>query len=398
MNSNTLIKERFSESDILVKRENNYNTKKSSFSASQTQLHVTRAYIPEQRKIRHYLDSAFSSKRLSNRGPLEQLLTARLQEYLEVENLLVVSNGTLALQIAQKALTSRISNANVITTPFSFIATASSLLWEGIEPRFADINSSSLCIDPASIESLIDANTQALLPVHVFGHPCDVSAIDKIARKHKLKTIYDGAQAFGVRFKNKSIFKYGDATTLSFHATKLFHTAEGGAIIFKDKNAFDIAKELASFGYGNSGEIERIGINAKLSEVHAAIGLAVLEDIDYILEQRASIWNQYYNVFSQHFDIPTPDSDTLQNYSYFPVILNNENSRRQLSELCESENIYPRRYFYPSLNTLDFMPEANYCPVSESISERILCLPLSPDMTKYEQVKVINTVLRLTKP
>lgn len=356
-------------------------------------LYVTKTYMPEQHKIQKYLNSAFSSRQLTNRGPLERLLTERLQRYLNVENLLLVSNGTIALQIAQKALTPIIKNANAITSPFSFVATASSLVWEGIEPRFGDIDSLGLCLDPGSIRENIDSNTQTINPVHVFGNSCNIDAIDEIANAHNLKTIYDGAHAFGVRHKGRSLLDYGDAATLSFHATKLFHTAEGGAIVFKNAEDYEVAQEMTTFGYGQeSGEIHGVGINAKLSEVHAAIGLAVLEDIDIIFDKRAAVWTRYYNSLAQHFTIPARTQGTSQNYSYFPIILETSELRKKMSALCKANGIFPRRYFYPSLNALEYMPRKYSCPVSESISDRILCLPLHPDLSISEQQRIINTI------
>ncbi len=355
-------------------------------------LFVTKSYLPKYNRIQHYIDRACSQHRLTNRGPLEQLLTERLQRYLEVDNLLLVANGTLALQLAQAALGVKSPSANAITTPFSFVATASSLLWEGIEPRFSDIERSGLCMDATKISSKVDGNTRAIVPVHVYGNACDIESIENVAQHHKLKTIYDGSHAFGVRYRNRSILGYGDATTLSFHATKLFHTVEGGAIVFNDTGAFDIAKEMSSFGY-RSGSIKRLGINAKLSEIHAAFGLAVLEDIDVILNNRAIIWHRYQKALACHVNLPAFREGSSANYAYFPVILDSETSLHRIMQICEAQGIHPRRYFHPSLNTLEFMPDRNVCPVSESMSSRTICLPLYPDLEKSDQQRIIETVL-----
>ena len=354
-------------------------------------LFVTKPYLPKPTRIQHYVDLACRSRQLTNRGPLEQLLTERLKSYLQVDNLLLVSSGTIALQIAQAALGLKMPESNVITTPFTFVATASSLVWEGIEPRFSDIDPKSLCMDPSTIAARIDSNTRGISPVHVFGNACDIENIESIARRHRIKTLYDCSHAFGVRYRTRSILEYGDATTLSFHATKLFHTVEGGAIVFKDSSIYDIAREMTSFGY-RTGEIQRLGINAKLSEIHAAFGLAVLEDIDIIFSNRASLWNRYHNALANYVTCPTLTRNISANNSYFPIILENENTMLRLINLCESRDIYPRRYFHPSLNTLEYMPDRPSCPISESTASRIVCLPLYPNLDLESQQRIIRTV------
>jgi len=304
-----------------------------------------------------------------------------------------VSNGTLALQIAQAALNIKVHKANAVTTPFSFVATASSLLWEGIEPRFSDIDEATLCLDPTTISARVDTNTRAIVPVHVYGNACDIDSIEKTAQQHDLKTIYDGSHAFGVRYKGQSVLNYGDATTLSFHATKLFHTVEGGAIVFKDHNIFDIAKEMSSFGY-RSGSIKRVGINAKMSEIHAAFGLAVLEDIDIIFEKRQDLWQHYHEGLADHVTLPQFNSNATANHAYFPIILNSETVLHRIMRACRLQEIYPRRYFHPSLNTLDYMPDKQSCPVSENISSRTICLPIYPGLNRQDQNRMIDTILQ----
>src|SRR5690606_15062004 len=240
---------------------------------------VTKPYLPRRAKLNQYLDGIYERNWLTNNGPLVQELTSRLEEYLGVENLLLVSNGTLALQIAYRAL--GVSDATpgaqpeAITTPFTFIATASSLKWDGVEPVFVDIDPDTWCLNPDNIEAAITKNTRAIVPVHVFGNACDVEAIDAIAKKHKLKVVYDACHAFGVRYKGESLLRWGDAATLSFHATKLCHTAEGGAIICKREEDLELAKKLIDFGIRGAETIVALGVKAKMNEIQAAMGLCV---------------------------------------------------------------------------------------------------------------------------
>jgi dTDP-4-amino-4,6-dideoxygalactose transaminase len=233
------------------------------------------------RQVHQYIERCYENNQLTNNGPLAQELKARLEEYLGVQNLLLVANGTLALQIAYKVLG---VSGKAITTPFTFVATSSSLRWEGIEPVYADIDAQSLDLSPEKVLEVIDPEVTALVPVHVYGNPCDVEAFDRIAKEHGLKVIYDAAHAFGVRLNGKSILQWGDAATLSFHATKVFHTVEGGAIIFKKREDYERACRLINFGY-EGGEVVDEGINAKMSEFHAAMGLCMLDEIDTVLQQ-----------------------------------------------------------------------------------------------------------------
>ncbi|HBN28622.1 MAG TPA: aminotransferase DegT, partial [Clostridiaceae bacterium] len=238
-------------------------------------INVTKTYLPDRTKLDKYIDKIYSTAWVTNNGQLVKELTTRLEEYLGVQNLLLVTNGTLALQIAYKALG---VNGQAITTPFSFVATTSSLVWEGIEPIFVDIDPETFCIDPSKIEEAITSETTAIVPVHVFGNACDVEKIENIAQKYGLKTIYDGAHSFGVKYNGESLLSYGDATILSFHATKLFHTIEGGAIIFKNKEDYERAKLMINFGIDGTDSVIELGINAKMNEFQAAMGLCVLDE------------------------------------------------------------------------------------------------------------------------
>lgn len=340
---------------------------------------VTKPYLPSREKLDKYIDGIYEREWLTNNGPLVQELTKRLEKYLGVENLLLVSNGTLALQIAYRALgvstTNRDEKPEAITTPFSFVATASSLKWEGVEPVFADIDPDTWCLDPKNIEKAITPQTKAIVPVHVFGNGCDVEAIDEIAKKNNLKVIYDSAHAFGVDYKGESLLKHGDAATLSFHATKLFHTIEGGAIVFKRKEDLETAKKMMSFGITGPDAIEMLGINAKMNEVQAAMGLSILEDIESIIATRREIKRLYNTKLGETFTLQKNNPFITDNGAYVPVVLNNQNELLNLLDKFSDKKIYPRRYFYPSLNRVDQFKKSPTQENSENIASRILCLP-----------------------
>lgn len=352
-------------------------------------INVTKPYLPDREKLNRYIDRIYETAWLTNNGPLVQELTTRLQEYLGVENLLLVSNGTSALQVAYKALG---VSGQAITTPFSFVATTSSLVWEGIEPVFADIDPETFCMDPSKIEETITSKTTAIVPVHVFGNACEVEEIEAIACKHKLKVIYDGAHAFGVKYKNRSLLSYGDATTLSFHATKLFHTIEGGAIIFKNKEDYEKARLMIKFGIDDSDSIVEVGINAKMNEFQAAMGLCVLDEIDTVLEQRAKIWNLYQRSLGYLVQILKLNPNSTNNYSYFPIVLENEETLLAVKHAMNEQRIYPRRYFYPSLDTLDYIVPNPMAHFSRDIAGRIICLPIYPGMKEHEVAAIIEVI------
>ncbi|MDE6886330.1 MAG: DegT/DnrJ/EryC1/StrS family aminotransferase [Helicobacteraceae bacterium] len=352
-------------------------------------INVNKPYLPNKNKYYKYLDKIWDSNYLTNFGPLSQELEHRLCKYLNINNLLFVSNGTLALQIAYKILGLRAGDS-VITTPFSFVATTSTLIWEKLNPIFCDINSETFCIDTNKIKNLITPQVRAILPVHVFGNACDVEKLEQIAKENNLKLIYDAAHAFGVKYKNKSIFEYGDISTISFHATKLFHTIEGGGIIFRDKNMYDEAKAIINFGLKN-GDVESLGINAKNSEFNAAMGLCVLDDMEFIMQDREEVWEYYYKHLKNYFSFQKLTSNN--NFHYFPVLFDNEENMMKKVAILNQNNIFPRRYFYPSLDTLDYCKAKKYCPISFNIASRILCLPIYVGLSRKEQNEVIKILL-----
>ncbi|MFI9654537.1 DegT/DnrJ/EryC1/StrS family aminotransferase [Guyparkeria sp. GHLCS8-2] len=357
---------------------------------------VTKPYLPNREKLDKYIDGIYDKNWLTNNGPLVQELTRRLEDYLGVENLLLVSNGTLALQIAYRAL--GVSDATpgaqpqAITTPFTFIATASSLKWDGVQPVFADIDSNTWCLNPANIEAAITPNTQAIVPVHVFGNACDVEAIEAIARKHDLKVIYDASHAFGVNYKGESLLKHGDAATLSFHATKLFHTGEGGAIVFKRKEDLERAKKMINFGITGPESIEELGINAKMNELQAAMGLCVLDEMEENLKARAVVWNRYERTLSHTLQVQAKPKGLDYNYAYFPVVFESEEQAVRVAATLKENGVLARRYFYPSLESVACLGAGADHPVSKEIASRILCLPIFAQLAQGEQKNIVNLI------
>lgn len=358
---------------------------------------VTKPYLPSREKLDKYLDGIYERQWLTNNGQLVQELTHRLEDYLGVENLLLVSNGTLALQIAYRAL--GVSDASpgaqpeAITTPFTFIATASSLKWDGVQPVFSDIDPETWCLNPANIEAAITPGTRAIVPVHVFGNACDVEAIDVIAQKHNVKVIYDACHAFGVNYKGESLLKHGDATTLSFHATKLFHTGEGGAIIFNRKEDLERAKKMINFGITGPESIEELGINAKMNELQAAMGLCVLDEMEENLKARANVWHRYERALSNKLQLQSKPEALDYNYAYFPVVFESEEQAVQVAAILKDNGVLARRYFYPSLESVECLGVGAHQPVSKDIASRILCLPIFDQLSQSDQTNIINLIV-----
>ncbi|MDB6050306.1 MAG: aminotransferase, DegT/DnrJ/EryC1/StrS family protein [Pseudomonas sp.] len=353
-------------------------------------INVTKTYLGDINKFKHYVDGIYARGWLTNHGPLVTELEQRLVDYLGVKHVLLTNNGTLALQVAYRALG---LTGSAVTTPFSFVATSSSLQWEGIRPIFADIDRATWNISPEHIESRIVSDTTAIVGTHVFGNPCAVEQIEQIALKHKLKVVYDGAHAFAVRHAGRSVLNWGDISTLSFHATKLFHTIEGGAIITNDDDLARKAYLLCNFGIAGVDSIEGIGINAKMNEFSAAMGLCILDDIDNILESRAEIAYRYQSRLGDYMDLQKAESNSQLNHSYFPVALTGEQQLLRVRAALNDEGINPRRYFYPSLDTLDYLQPQAAQSTSRSLAQRVLCLPIYPGLAKEDQDRVIETLI-----
>lgn len=352
-------------------------------------IYVTKPFIPPLEEYREYLDQIWDREYLTNDGPLVRELEKRLNNYLQTKHLSYVSNGTIALQIAIKALELK---GEIITTPFSYVATTSSIVWEQCTPVFADIDPNSFNIDPLKIEEAITSNTSAIIATHVFGNPCDIDAIQKIATKYDLAVIYDASHCFGTNYKGSSIFRYGDVSTTSFHATKLFHTVEGGALFTENGLLNQKINYMRNFGHDGPGRFNGVGINGKNSEIHAAMGLCVLNHIDEILARRKS-QSEYYaeNLSGCQIQFQSLSTEVSNfNYAYFPVIFESEAITLTILNALEEKEIFSRRYFFPSLTELNYV--SGSCPISDQISTKILCLPLYHTLKKEEQDLVIETI------
>jgi dTDP-4-amino-4,6-dideoxygalactose transaminase len=348
-------------------------------------INVTKTFLPPEEVYQAILKRAWEAGWITNRGSLVLELEEKLKEYLGVSNMIAMTNGTLPLQIAIKALG---LTGEIITTPFSYVATTSSIVWEGCTPVFVDIHPEYLTIDETKIEAAITSKTSAILATHVFGNPCAVEEIELIAKKHRLKVIYDGAHAFGVTYQGKSIFDYGDVSTCSFHATKLFHTGEGGAIFCKNDTMLNRLFYHHNFGHKGREDFQGLGINGKMSELQAAMGLGVLPYMEAIIAHRKKAV-AYYNTYLNGFLTIKFRENTQWNFSYYPILFENEQKLLKVMEKLNQVAIYPRRYFYPSLNTLPYLKKT-IMPVSEDISKRILCLPLSHDISEAAQEQIVK--------
>lgn len=355
-------------------------------------IYVTKPFLPPKEEYQNYINGIWERNWLTNDGPLLNELELKLKEQLNLHHLLYVGNGTIAIQMAIQALGLK---GEIITTPFSYVATTSSIVWEGCTPIFADIDKDSLNIDPDRIEELITKETSAILATHVFGNPCDVEAIQAIADKHKLKVIYDAAHAFGVTYKGKSIFEHGDISTASFHATKLFHTVEGGAVFTKEPKLLRKMALIRSFGHTSATSFDGVGINAKNSEFHAAMGLCNLNYFDEILAKRKEqslYYKEKLKTLNVTFQILLEGAD--YNFAYFPVLFKDEKTTINVLETLKNHKIYCRRYFYPSLSSLNYV-EPQSTPVSDNIASRILCLPLYHTLSKEEIDLICRLLLRI---
>ena len=353
---------------------------------------VTRTYLPPQDEYQKILKRAWDKQWITNRGELIQELEENLKGYLGVKNIIITNNGTIPIQIAIKALALK---GEIITTPFSYVATTSSIVWENCKPVFVDIHPDYLTIDETKIEAAITPATTAILATHVFGNPCAVDAIDAIAKKHNLKVIYDAAHSFAVKYKNESIFSYGDVSTCSFHATKLFHTGEGGAMFCND-DALN-HKLFYSHNFGHNGPLafHGLGINAKISELQAAMGLAVFPYLSTIIGERKKVVD-YYTAYLDFRNLRKLKirEHTEWNYSYYPVIFESEQQLLEVMARLETAGIIPRRYFYPSLNTIDYC-KGQTMPISESIASRLVCLPLYVGLKEEEMAGICEIINKI---
>jgi dTDP-4-amino-4,6-dideoxygalactose transaminase len=339
-------------------------------------INVTKAFLPPIEEYKKYLDGIWDRVHLTNNGPLVIELEEKLTEYLGVPYFYFLNNGTIALQLAIKALDLK---GEIITTPFSYVATTSSIVWENATPVFVDIDSETLTLDPKKIEEAITPLTSAILATHVYGIPCHVEEISKIAAKRNLKVIYDAAHAFGVKFRGKSILNYGDVSTLSFHATKLFHTIEGGGVTVNDSEVSHKISFMRNFGHKGQEEYWGLGINGKNSEFHAAMGLVNFRYVNEILQNRKELSDAYSKCFEElnvSLQRPIIPHEVEYNYSYYPIIFESERQLLAVKDALNANYIYPRRYFYPSLDTLPYVSKRHNLAISKDVSPRVMCLPL----------------------
>lgn len=366
-------------------------------------IYVTQPNLPDLEEFLPYLQNIWKNKVLTNGGPYHQKLESELEKYLDVAALSLFCNGTIALITALQALDIK---GEVITTPYSFVATSHALKWNNIQPVFVDIDPKTFNLDPTKIEAAITPNTSAILAVHCYGVPCDVDAIEKIAKKYNLKVIYDAAHAFGVKCHcGGSVLNHGDLSVLSFHATKVFNTLEGGAVVSPNKEIKQYIDQLKNFGFVDELTVVTPGINGKMSEVNAAIGLLQLEMVDNAILKRQSIDHRYRIAFEGKVGIQCMSlaGQNRANYSYFPILVGEDFpiSRDNLYEVLKKSGIFSRRYFYPLIS--DFPMYKNLpssasenLPVAKMISSQVLCLPIYPDLSTEDQQRVIDLILDVT--
>lgn len=363
-------------------------------SVATNPIYVTMPTLPPMEEYTALLEGVWKRGILTHNGPLVQQLERELEAKLNLKHMVSVVNGTVAIQLAMKALD--IEAGEIITTPFTWVATASALLWERCTPVFVDIDPETLNIDPNKIEAAISHRTRAILPVHVFSNPCDIEAIDTIAKKHNLKVIYDGAHALYVNYKGKSLLEYGDISTTSFHATKLFQTGEGGGCATGDDELYERLKRIRFFGHNDAKDIVEDGTNGKMTEIHAALGIANLKYIDDVLAKRKQIYHGYRELLASaedrlRYQKFSPDS---YNYSYMPAIFQSEEVLLRVEKALNAQNIFPRRYFYPSINTMRAVAAYQACPLSEDVSSRILSLPSYTALSMDDVARISDIILK----
>lgn len=357
-----------------------------------SRIEVTKPFLPPLGEYFNLLEKVWESGILTHNGPMVQSFEKLFSEKYNLMETVATSNGTIALQMAIRSLNLK---GEIITTPFTWIATASSIIWENCSPVFVDIDAKTLNIDCTKIEEKITNNTCAILPVHVFGSPCDCIQIEEIARKHKLKVIYDAAHSVGSRYNGKSVLSYGDVSATSFHATKLLNTAEGGACFSENLEIIDRLKQIRFFGHNENKEIVTDGFNGKMTEIHAALGILNLSYIDEIISDRRQKYLLYVKLLEnsnkiQFQTININDS----NFSYFPVLFSDESVLKKVTFALNNENIYPRRYFHPAINTFSKILSYQEAPIAEEVSSKILCLPLYYELSFDIIEKISEIILR----
>lgn len=355
---------------------------------------LNKPFLPPKSEYDKYVSGIWNRNWLTNSGPLVNAFESEVSDYLGVERMLFVTNGTTALQIAIKALD---LSGEIITTPYSYVATTSSIVWQNCKPVFVDIDAESLNIDPLKIESAITEQTSAIVATHIYGNPCDVEAIQKIAQKYNLKVIYDAAHCFGVRYKGESIFKWGDISATSFHATKVFHTVEGGGLFSDDESLFTKMHYMRNFGHDGPHQFKEVGINGKNNEFSAAMGLCNLKYADSCLKKRVELATYYdEKLYDLPLARPKMRNETDLNYAYYPVIFETKSIRKRVVQLLKDNSIETRSYFRPSLQTLSYVDDVSV-PISTSVSERVVCLPFFYDLT-FDEVDYVVDIIKTVIP
>ena len=353
-------------------------------------LTITRPFLPTKTTFQAKLNQIWDCRYLTNHGPLYTELNSLLEARASLLHA-YVSNGTISLQLLLKSLG---CSGEIVTTPFSYVATTNAILWEGGTPVFADVDPKTCNADPEAVERAIGPNTKGLLFTHVYGIPCDVEALEKLAEKHGIWLVFDAAHAFDVQYKGRSLFSYGTAASASYHATKIFHTVEGGGVYSKDEELMRAVRQLMNFGHTSPETFDRPGINAKNSEFHAAMGLCILPYMPEIIARRKALSQRYDAQIPKGLSRPNLPEGTEYNYAYYPVFFPNQEALLHTKAALEQAGIGTRRYFYPSLNTLPYLSETQACPLSEDLSSRVLCLPLYPDLSDLEQEYILDHLHR----
>lgn len=352
-------------------------------------IRVTKTFFPPIREYNQQVKRIWENQWLTNNGQLLNELTEKLKDKLDVDYLIPMTNGTLPIQIALNAFG---KGGEIITTPFSYVATTASIIWEKCKPVFVDIHPEFLTIDEDKIEAAVTSKTTCILATHVYGNVCNIERIEEIARKNNLKVIYDAAHCFGIKYKGQSVFKYGDVSTCSFHATKLFHTGEGGALFCNDPFTQNEMWYRHNFGHKGKEDFQGLGINAKMSELQAAMGLCVLPYIDKIIEDRKNVCEYYdENLDFSRISRLIIRENVEWNYSYYPIIFSDERQLLEVKNNLEKNKIFPRRYFFPSLDQLPYV-NVDKCPISNDLSRRVLCLPLYVGLTQFQLSRIVNII------
>ncbi len=352
-------------------------------------IYVTMPTLAPLEEVNVLLKGIWESGIMTHNGPLVQRFEKECAEHLGVPQMVSCTNGTIGLQMAIRALRLK---GEIITTPFTFIATINSILWEGCTPVFVDIDPETFCIDPKKIEEKITYHTVGIMPVHVFGNCCNIEEIDAIAKTHNLKVIYDACHSVGVNYRGKSIFQYGDISVTSFHATKMLNTTEGGGCFTLDKELDEKLRRIRFFGFENHADIVEDGTNGKMTEVHAAVGLANLKYLDAALADRKRKYAIYKDELSKDSSLSFQKINEGCNYSYFPVVFSTEDACLKAIEKLNAQHIFPRRYFYPSVNTFTKIVPYVSMPNSEAIASRILCLPLYYTLSEEDIQRIIKII------